>query len=733
MKSKSLNTLGYFGFSKFDCAKALLHQKIKSLKLFINQEKETFLMLQGIEFYSNGGKIDLTDIEYITYISGTNQSKSANGLLEKKVLKTEIMKRPYWIIEFSKPIYIAEVFIYNKGTNYRDFRRNKNLCLEYKDSDGLTQGIKLNKYKKLKDIAITLYHNSETLFKSDLLYNFAVLQAKEMKLDKFYIGSKHFGSTQETALSLSLNYKVKEIEIFIENTTLALSGLEFLYKNEIIKLDSSLYTLSQSSVWKGREAKNLLQNKKIHTTTKPKSYWKIQFYKAEFIDTLRIYNRKDKYTSRNINLKIVVLNENNHKAIYSPNYDNYHPIFNKIINEQREKDYYLSLISFGIQNQIINIDSINWLELMNHLDLWSEEKKLNKSELIILSAYLLSTVKKGNNGSKKISFLAARLRTGKEIDILQKNINELSKKLNRKEYLISKHGLTTPRLINQKETYLKSLNELFQDLKTLDYQIFIAFGTLLGVARNNSFIPHDDDIDLVVIMKSNNESDAKKEFQNVMNSLSQLNYKTYQIGNNIHVQKKGLKRLDIFLSWVNEETFHLLGVSKKYEINKKDILPLRKVFLYDLEIFAPQNIEAHLVKFYGDNWGKVEKFFGWPWKLTNNENSFLELDYIINLEDLEKSIIKNLQEKIEDFFIWHKHSKLLVIEYFHLVIDINIINNNDVLLYFYNKKENQTHDFKFKNLNLQEKNNLVYNIKDTELLDIFTDNLLNDIIIQNIQ
>ena len=700
MKNTINETSGYFGSAHYDCAKIEIKNNIKSIKIFINQEKAETLTLDGIEFYSQGALISLREIDYTVRQSSTFENFEAANIISKKISQTQKEVRPYWIIDFVNPLFIDVVFIYNRWTNYRWFRGNAHICLSYVDHENLIQTVKVNKYRSIKAIANEFWVNSLAISKEDLLFIFLLLQKNNFDFqNKLYKGSKYFGSTKSSALYLHLNYKVREIEVSVEDTTLALKGMEFLYKDVVVNLDASLYSVYQSSVWKERKAENLLENKKIHTKKEKKSFWKIVFHEPYFIDSVRIYNRVDKLSSRNIKMKVRVSNEFGSEAYYSPEYDSFSPLWQMALNESTDKYFYLALIAYGIRNQVINIFSINWVELINYLDLWIEGKELDEVERVILAAYLIF---KKKNGAKKLNFLAARLRTAKEINLLQDSINELSKNLGGTEYLITKHGLTTPRLINQKDKYLTSVYELIKDFKELGYDVFISYGSLLGAVREQGFIPHDDDIDFSLILKSNNIDAAKNEFSVVLNRLESLNYKIHTLVadgvqlNNVHLQKKGLKRLDIFPCFLEKDKVYLGGAVRWYEFDKSKIFPLRNILLYDQKISAPFDTDAYLVRFYGENWKVPQRFDPWPWKISDAKYDFKKSDSLaLSLNMLETYLIAQLEKNNINFESYFKHDKLLVLEVElkgkMTVFDFFILSQNQVFLHSYIKENHQSY------------------------------------------
>jgi hypothetical protein len=166
---------------------------------------------------------------------------------------------------------------------------------------------------------------------------------------------------------------------------------------------------------------------------------------------------------------------------------------------------------------------------------------------------------------------------------------------------------------------VKAANELQKIITTLqneDQKVFINSGTLLGAVREGSFIGHDDDIDLGVILSAENDKNAVKEFLSIFRLLAARGDLKIKTSFNSPVLKITLPSdivVDLFPTWVkNGSVFiwpHTYG-----ELNEADLFPLKTVELNGVGFPAPAEPEKMLELNYGSGWKKPDADFAFPWR-----------------------------------------------------------------------------------------------------------------------
>lgn len=146
-------------------------------------------------------------------------------------------------------------------------------------------------------------------------------------------------------------------------------------------------------------------------------------------------------------------------------------------------------------------------------------------------------------------------------------------------------------------------------------EAFCAFGTLLGIVRDNGFIPYDDDIDMGILYRadfswSGLESAMKKAGLQKLFSYAyegRVTEETYQFPDGMHV--------DFFLFEPDGEMMRALAYFKDHTRtydNPRErsvyanvfspIIGLKKITFQQSEVFIPENPKKHLEDVYGVTW-----------------------------------------------------------------------------------------------------------------------------------
>ncbi len=153
-------------------------------------------------------------------------------------------------------------------------------------------------------------------------------------------------------------------------------------------------------------------------------------------------------------------------------------------------------------------------------------------------------------------------------------------------------------------------------LAAAGFPSFVVSGTLLGLIREGDLIPHDDDIDLAVIIEGATTYEVVPNWQRLRALLPTLGLSALDQTETplAHLQIElapGVKA-DLFPAWFfGNNAFvypHTAG-----ELTVDDLLPLAVHEVHGARVPVPKNPQALLRTNYGDDWGTPDPTFRFDW------------------------------------------------------------------------------------------------------------------------
>lgn len=155
-------------------------------------------------------------------------------------------------------------------------------------------------------------------------------------------------------------------------------------------------------------------------------------------------------------------------------------------------------------------------------------------------------------------------------------------------------------------------------LRDLDREAFVVSGTLLGLVRDGTLVPHDDDVDLAVLLESSDVADVAEEwlgFKALLGERGLLDPDFDNLGkHHCKVFVHGGVGVDLFPAWLDEAGRLFVWPHTHGELTRDDLLPLEVREVGGATVALPRRPEPMLELNYGPGWRTPDPTYRFDWR-----------------------------------------------------------------------------------------------------------------------
>ncbi len=199
---------------------------------------------------------------------------------------------------------------------------------------------------------------------------------------------------------------------------------------------------------------------------------------------------------------------------------------------------------------------------------------------------------------------------------------------------------------SEKNKLISNFKILEKEFNRLGYDIVLHAGTLLGALRGGFLIPNDNDIDFIILHKSQSMKQVRQEIIDIYNYFyhkARLCKDTHLIGHQ-HFYVDDM-HFDGWNCWIDENEEAFITFDVYGELKRTDIYPLKKILIEGTEFNAINNPQKLCKIMYGVNWQipsdtkhvipskQVLSFFN-GWKYSYPNRVYTQKEILLNLKDL---------------------------------------------------------------------------------------------------
>lgn len=180
------------------------------------------------------------------------------------------------------------------------------------------------------------------------------------------------------------------------------------------------------------------------------------------------------------------------------------------------------------------------------------------------------------------------------------------------DHTVSLHGYA-PRLdaVDVPDLW-RRVSEVGARLEGLGLSWFATSGTLLGLVREGSLLPYDDDVDLVVLLDAVDEDSAARAWRRCRDDLVDL-IRPQQLHRVAKVDQPGAPTIDLFPGWVAGDRVFVWPWSHG-DVPRAAVLPLARLDVGGVAVPMPRDPETLLAVNYGPSWREPDPLFAFDWE-----------------------------------------------------------------------------------------------------------------------
>lgn len=167
--------------------------------------------------------------------------------------------------------------------------------------------------------------------------------------------------------------------------------------------------------------------------------------------------------------------------------------------------------------------------------------------------------------------------------------------------------------IEEKQAYLRLTVEVMSCCKSVSPFVTLGFGSVLAIMRDNDFVPHDDDMDILVAFPLNSARryhDALGMLREAFESCGLRAHGNYLSHRNVN--KDNGKCVDVFVGFIENDRVSWFP-SRRGNLRVTDVFPARKVDFLGIECEIPADPVAYLEATYGEAWKIPISNWNHPW------------------------------------------------------------------------------------------------------------------------
>ena len=161
----------------------------------------------------------------------------------------------------------------------------------------------------------------------------------------------------------------------------------------------------------------------------------------------------------------------------------------------------------------------------------------------------------------------------------------------------------------EKVEYLHWANEVVRSLKKITPYVTFGFGSVLGFVRENDFIPHDDDMDLLVALPATESSTFAEAKKLLMDHVAREGFNVY----NENMTHFTSERVDVFIGFIESNESVSWFPSKSGNLKLTDVFPTSTIEILKVPVEIPGKPEHYLEVTYGPNWRDPDSNWKHPW------------------------------------------------------------------------------------------------------------------------